>query len=167
MLAAFPVAPPATSGKPTTGELVRILQYLMACAQSHQSNISRLNLLYVCIPEQLYHHYNDTNELYPRDPVDPGPIPIVTPEDNTASHCNIRVQWEYGHKRFKDVISMNTSLLDCLLSLIAAHYKAEFTLKRYSDLNMNFKLAFQTSSTMASSTPSPPSMQSWTKTWPT
>ena len=38
---------------------------------------------------------------------------------------------------------MNTALLDRPLSLIADPYKAEFTLKRYSDPNMNFKLAFQ------------------------
>ena len=38
---------------------------------------------------------------------------------------------------------MNTALVNRLLSLIADHYNAEFTLKRYSDPNMNFKLAFK------------------------
>jgi len=71
-------------------------------------------------------------------------MPIFTSGDDAASHCNIRAQWEYGHKQFKDVISMNTSLVDRLLSLIVDPYKAEFTLKRNSDPNMNFKLMFQT-----------------------
>jgi len=69
MLEAFPAAPPAILGKPTIRELVRILQHLMACKQSHQSDISCLNLLSVCIPEQLYHHYNETNEPYPTNQV--------------------------------------------------------------------------------------------------
>jgi len=89
MLAAFPAAPPAISGKPTIGELVQILQHLMACAQSHQIVISRLNLLYVCIPEQLYHHNNNTNEPYPNDPANPGTTPIFTPGYDAANHCNI------------------------------------------------------------------------------
>jgi hypothetical protein len=50
-LSAFPAAPPAISGEPNIGELVQILQHLMACAQLHHSNISRLNLLYVAILE--------------------------------------------------------------------------------------------------------------------
>jgi len=109
MLAAFPAAPPAISGKPTIGELVRILRHLMACAQSHQSDISRLNLLYVCIPAQLYHHYNETNESYPTNPADPGPMLIYTytPEDDAANHCNIQAQWDYAHKQFSNVMSMN------------------------------------------------------------
>ena len=143
MLAAFPAAPPTISGEPTIGELVRILQHLMACAQSHQSDISRLNLLYVCIPAQLYHHYNETNKPYPTDPVDPGPMPIYTPGDDAAAHCNIRAQWEYAHKQYNDMKTMNTALVDQKLSLIAKPYKAEFNLKRYSNPNMNFKDAFQ------------------------
>ena len=43
------------------------------------------------------------NEPYPTDPVDPGPIPIYTPGDDAAAHCNIRAQWEYTHKRYNDV----------------------------------------------------------------
>ena len=116
----------------------------MAYAQSHQSDISRLNLLYVCKPEMLYHHYNDTNKAYPRDPVDPGPMPIFSMGDDVADHCNICAHWEYRYKKFKDVTSMNTALVDRLLSLIVDPYKAEFTLKRYSsNANMKFKLAFQ------------------------
>jgi len=75
MLAAYPESPPPISGEPTIVELVLILKHLMACAQSHQSNIFCINLLYVCIPETLYHHYNDNNEAYPTDPTDTGPMP--------------------------------------------------------------------------------------------
>ena len=86
MLAAFPAAPPTISDEPTIGELVRILQHLMACAQSHQSDISRLNLLFLDIPEELYQHYNATNKPYPVDPEDPGPMPVVITGDDAASH---------------------------------------------------------------------------------
>ena len=70
-------------------------------------------------------------------------MPIFSVGDDAADHCNIRAGWEYGYKKFKDVTSMNTTSVDRLLSVIADPYKAEFTLKRYSDPNMNFKLTFQ------------------------
>ena len=38
---------------------------------------------------------------------------------------------------------MNTAIVDYLLFLIVDLYKAEFTLKRYGDPNMIFKLTFQ------------------------
>ena len=65
MLAAFPEAPPPITGEPAIGELVSILQHLMACAQSHQSDLSLLNIIYVCIYETLYHHCNNANGAYP------------------------------------------------------------------------------------------------------
>ena len=93
MLAAFPEAPPSILGEPTIGELIHILQHLMACAQSYQSDISRLNLLYVYILERLYHHYNDTNEAYDGDSNDPGPMLIFSMGDDAVDHCNIRARY--------------------------------------------------------------------------
>jgi len=65
MMAAFPGVSPLITGEPTTGELVYILQHLMACAQSYQSDISLLNLLYGCILE-----------AYSINPTNPEPTPI-------------------------------------------------------------------------------------------
>jgi len=101
MLAAFPEVPPLITGEPTIGELIYILQYLMACTQSHQSYLSLLNALYMCFPEMLYHHCNDANEAYPIDPTNPGPTPVFSLGDDAADHCNIRVQWEYANKNLK------------------------------------------------------------------
>ena len=42
-------------------------------------------------------------------------------------------------KEIKDVKTMNTAIVDRLLSLVAKPFKAELTLKQYSDPNMNFK----------------------------
>jgi len=95
LLAAFPEAPPQITGEPTIGELVRILQHLMFCAQSQHSDISLLNLLYVCIPETLNHHYNDANEAHPTDPTDPGATAIFSLGDDADAHCSIRARCEY------------------------------------------------------------------------
>ena len=37
---------------------------------------------------------------------------------------------------------MNTTLVDCLFSLISGPYKEEFTLKQFSNPNMTFRHAF-------------------------
>ena len=48
-------------------------------------------------------------------------------------------------KQVGNTVTNGMVLVDCLLlSLIAEPYKAKFTLKRYNNPNMNFKLAFQT-----------------------
>jgi len=80
---------------------------------------------------KLYHHYNDTNKPYPNDPVNTDPAPIFNAGDDAADHCNILAHCEYAHRRFKDVTSMNTALVDCLLARITEPYKAKYMLKRY------------------------------------
>ena len=94
MLAVFPEAPAQILGELTIGELVNVLQHLMECAKLHQNDIFCLYLIYICIPETLYHHYNDTNEAYPRDSNDPGPMPIFSVGNDAADHCNICACWE-------------------------------------------------------------------------
>ena len=119
----------------------------MVCAQSHQNNISRLNLLYVCIPQELYQNYNITNKVYPTDPPNPVSVPILSTAYDPAEHCNVRATWEYNNKIHKDMRTMNTALVDRFLALIADPYKAKFNLVRYSTPHMKFKDAFQYSLT--------------------
>ena len=57
-------------------------------------------------------------------------MPVYTPGDDAAVHCNIRAQWEYAYKRYNGVETMNMALVNQKLSLIAKPYKAEFNLKR-------------------------------------
>ena len=73
MMAAFPEPPAKIQGEPTLRELLRVLDHLMTCSQMHNYDLSTCNLLYIFIPEILYAKY--TNEAYPQDSRNPGPIP--------------------------------------------------------------------------------------------
>ena len=58
MKANFPTKPTGVIGKPNLQELVRILQYIMMCAQTHKSSISAaMNLLYLAVPPEIYDQY--------------------------------------------------------------------------------------------------------------
>ena len=35
-------------------ELIRILQYIMACARTHNTDYDRMNMFYVTVPQRIY-----------------------------------------------------------------------------------------------------------------
>jgi len=69
MGAVFPDRPEMIKNEPTLLELLHILQYPMDCSQTHETSISDCNLLFICIPPELYVTY--TNMTYPLNPMDP------------------------------------------------------------------------------------------------
>jgi len=82
-----------------------------------------LNLLYIFIPPELYQNYNSTNEDYPTDPLNPGPVPDFRVDNDPSEYCNACATWEYNNKLYEDVRMMNTAPIDRFLSLIAEPYK--------------------------------------------
>ena len=81
MIAAFPEAAPKINGQPTLRELIRVLDHLMRCAQTHETDISPLKLLFLCIPPELYANY--TGEAYPTIPNKLGLVEV----DRNTSLC--------------------------------------------------------------------------------
>ena len=140
MLAAFPEAAPKINGQPTLRELIRVIQHLIQCSQTHESDISPLKLLFLCIPPELYSNY--TAEAYPFIPVNPGPVPIYNPNDTPAQHANTKALWEYNSARRNDCYTMMSSLIDRFLSLIDLTYKSDFENHRISNPNITFRDCF-------------------------
>ncbi len=82
MLQAFPESPAAIVGEPTMKELIRVLQYLIDCLQSHESEENNgLNLLQQCLPEELYCAFvtNPVKQAYPQRAVNLGAGPLYIP----------------------------------------------------------------------------------------
>ena len=140
MIAAFPEAAPKINGQPTLRELIRVIDHLIRCAQTHETDISPLKLLFLCIPPELYANY--TAEAYPTIPNYPGPVPIYDPNQTGAEHANTKSTWEYHATRHADCKTMMSSLIDRFLSLIDLTYKSDFENHRISNPNITFRECF-------------------------
>ena len=78
MKANFPTIPPGVIGKPNLKELIRILQYIMMCAQTHKSSISPdMNLLYLVVPPEIYAQYTQEEHSIQHYPT-PTNVPLCT-----------------------------------------------------------------------------------------
>ena len=141
MMACFPPAVPIIQGEPTTKELIRVLHHLMTCSQSHETAFSEQNLLYVCLPANLYATH--TANPYPNDPPDPGPVAVIPAGADVALASNLRAMWELANMYYKDVKTMNSALTDRFLSLISMIARAEFEKTRYGNPNQTFQNTFQ------------------------
>ena len=96
----FPKAPPKVVGAPTLREFIRIIQHLMIWSQSHLSQASDLELLFVCVPQHLWRGYS--NQPYPTDPVDPGPVPVATQNVTAYEWTNMKLRWDFLKKLHHD-----------------------------------------------------------------
>ena len=72
MIAAFPEIVRTIQGGPIMCNFLRILQYLMVCAESHDYSNSKLNFLHVCLDANLYGLH--TTDPYSRTYVYPGDV---------------------------------------------------------------------------------------------
>ncbi len=140
MLAAFPEAVPKIIGEPTIRELIRVLRHLMLCSQTQAYDLSNTNLLFVCVPPEIFSNY-DPNP-YPEAPADPGPMPVFVAGEDVSTASNRRSLWEVMDMRHKNVKTMNTALGDRFLSLIDEVYKTEFLEHRISNPEMAFRDMF-------------------------
>jgi len=141
MRAVFPESPAAIQGKPTLVELLRILKYLMDCSQTHESSISDCNLLFLCIPPELYATY--TNTIYPLLPLDPGVTPNYFGANDAAARATVKAQFENAKKLYLECKNMNKSLTEEFLSLVPQLYTKEFKSARLGNPNLSFRDVFQ------------------------
>ena len=124
MRAVFPERPEAINQEPTLLELLRILKYLMDCSQTHESSISDCNLLFLCIPLELYATH--TNTAYSNKPLDPGIVPIDFGGNDAAARETVKAQFENAKQLFIECENMNKALTEEFLALISPLYTKEF-----------------------------------------
>jgi len=117
MSAVFPERPKAIKQEPTLLELLQILKYLMDCSQTHESSISDCNLLFLCIPLELYATY--TNTAYPNQPLDLGVIPIYFGANDAAARATVKAQFENAKQLFIECKNRNKTLTEEFLALIS------------------------------------------------
>ena len=123
MRTVFPERPEAIKQEPTLLELLRILKYLMDCSQTQESTISDCNLLFLCIPPELYATY--TNTACSNQPLDPGVVPISFGANDTAARATVKAQFENAKQLFIEYKNMNKALTEEFLALILSLYTKE------------------------------------------
>ena len=146
MKANFPPKPSPVIGRPNLQELVRLLHYIIQCAQTHQSTISpAMNLLYVAVPPEVYEQY--TQEPYPAAsypyPAEVPPVPDYAMAQDDNDRARITAQHAADLKTRQDVINMNNALTDTFLSLFEPTYRASYERQRTRAPNAVFRNVFQ------------------------
>ena len=146
MKANFPTKPSPVIGRPTLQELVRILHYIIMCAQTHKSTISpQMNLLYLAVPPEVYSQYTQEAypaAMYPYPPeVDEVPNYAMAADDN--DRARITAQHAADLKRREDVVNMNNALTDTFLDLFEPTYRNAYDRIRMRDPNAVFRDVFQ------------------------
>ena len=116
MRAVFPTRPEMIRGEPTLLELLRILKYLMECSQTHESSLSVCNLLFLCIPPELYATY--TNTIYPLLPADPGVTPNYDNAIDAADRATIKAEFANDKMIYDEVKNMNKALTEEFIALV-------------------------------------------------
>ena len=82
MAAASPATTTNINGTPSHREFIQVIYHLIQCSQTHVSVLSKLSLLFVCIPYILWGNYS--GDAYPPYPTDPGIMPNVMKENITT-----------------------------------------------------------------------------------
>ena len=120
MIAAFPAAISPVIGEPNARELIRVLRHLIQCAQSHNVDYCRQNLLFLCVPENAWPHFSADD--WPDRPTDPGPCPIFLDTNTVSQNANARNAWDYAKMCHQDCMQMNAALVERFLSLVEPQY---------------------------------------------
>ena len=128
MLAAFPEAIPKIVGSPNLREMIRLMQHLMVCSQTHATDTSPLGFLFVRLPQALWPTYSQ--DPYTSNPVNPGAVPIMLDKWNDAEWTNHKTKWEFFKKMHNDFKMMNSALTDRFVSLIEPAYTKYYTQSR-------------------------------------
>ena len=128
MRAGFPILPESTLGAPNLFILNDLLQYICKCAQTHKSTISKkkMNLLYVAVDPGLYTHYS-AGEAYPANdypfPNDVEEVPSFSACNNDNNRATAKITHAVLLKTRNDLVNMNATLINTLLSLIPTAFK--------------------------------------------
>jgi len=104
-----------------------------------------MNLLYVAIDNTLYAHYASA-EAYPDGDYPFPPKPDDMPDYTGAVDANARAAIKMTHimaqKRRKDVVNMNTALIDAFLDLIPVAFRQSYEQIRMENPNSVFREMF-------------------------
>ena len=92
MRAVSPDRPETIQNKHPLLELIRVLKYPIDCSQTYKTIISDCNLLFLCIPRELYATY--TNTVYPLNSLDPGVTPTYFRANDAAAQATVKAQFE-------------------------------------------------------------------------
>ena len=98
MIELFPAKPEPIRGKPTLLKLLHIQNYLIDCSQTHETDLSPVNMLFVALPARLYSQY--TASAYPTALAyaDPGITPNYMGTNSNAEGATIKAQFEHTKK---------------------------------------------------------------------
>jgi hypothetical protein len=142
MRLAFPTPFESSLDTPNLFILNDLLQYLCKCAQTHKSPISKkMNHLCVAIDPTLYSHYSggkaypDVDYPFPPEIVD---VPNYSGCTNTNDHANVKVTHGMALKQLKDIINMNSALIDTFLNLVPVAFKQIYEQIRMENPNSDF-----------------------------
>ncbi len=69
MLVCFPAAPSKIKGELTTRELIKVLQHLILCGQTHEVDYCENNLLFLVIDQNIWPRSSE--EYLPNESMDP------------------------------------------------------------------------------------------------
>ena len=72
-------------------ELIRILNYMMSCARSHNTEYNRLNMFYVTVPQRIY--VLIAGGRRPKNPAGQRDTPDYVLEQTSAGQAQIRDVW--------------------------------------------------------------------------
>ena len=93
MLECFPAAPPKINGEPTTRELIRVLQHLILCGQTHEVDYCKNNLLFLVIEQNIWPRFSEEN--WPNQPMEPSENgPAFTSSMYSWAAAKIKNTWE-------------------------------------------------------------------------
>ena len=142
MIELFPAKPEPIRGEPTLLELLRILNYLVDCSQTHDTDISPVNMMFVALPARLYSQYTAT--VYPTQQAyaDPGIMPNYAATINATERATAKATYEHAKKNFLEVKNMNKALSEVFLQLIPSEYTHEFREARRRNPNQSFRQIF-------------------------
>ncbi len=120
MLACFPAAPPKINSEPATRELIRVLQHLILCRQTHEVDYCKNNLLFLVIEENMWAQFSEEDwSAASMGPSYDGPAFEEDMDSWTAA--KIKNTWEYEKMQADDCNKMNKALIKCFMSLLDNH----------------------------------------------
>ena len=102
----------------------------MASSWSHESAISLLNLLYICIPPELYTKHKQ--EAYPSDIGNPWPTTNNKNIQDAFQRAATWSNWQYATKIFNYENIMNSTIRDRFLSLTHPNFCKSYNSDHFS-----------------------------------
>lgn len=117
ILGGFPAKVAPIEGNPTLREQIQILWHIMNCAQSHYTDHSTMNWLYVCLPADLYKRF--TIEAYPVPPASPGDNSRISENNNATENERIKHKYDMDKNHYLEDKHMNQALIDRLSTLVS------------------------------------------------